>query len=405
MKLKLHSQILMGILFGALLGILFREDILFLKPLGDVFIRLLRMVMVPLVFSSIVMGMASLGSIKYLGRLGIRTFVFFLSSNVVAVLLGLLVVNLFNPGKNSHILGTQIAIPETVHQTSFSWSAFFVDMVPNNIFEAMSSDHMLAVIFFAVLAGAAMLVVGRKADPLAKIIDSLNEVMLQVTYWVMKCAPIGVCALMAVLIGRTGFSAFKPLAFYMVTVLMGLSLMMFLVYPFVLLVLSNYSPVLFYKKMFPAIVTAFFTDSSLATLPVTMDCLEKNIGLSSRVTSFVTPLSATANKNGTALYEGVAVVFIAQAFGVDLSLTQQLIILVTASLASMSAAGIPSAGLVTMVVVLRSVNLPLEGIGLILAVDRIVDMFRTTVNVVGGACSALWVARVEGESLDQRMSI
>jgi proton glutamate symport protein len=397
-KVKLHFQIFLGILLGVLVGILFRENVVYLAPIGDLFIRMLKMVIIPIIFASLIVGVMNLGSIQNLGRLGLKTFIYYVVTSISSVSIGLIMVNLIKPGVGSTLSLSQSTVDLDVTNAQFSFLDVFLQIVPENILAAMVNEKMLGVIFFSIIFGCAMLSIERKSMALNDVINALNNVVLKITDWIMLLAPLGVFALTAVIVGKTGFSAFKPLAFYMFTVLLALGVHVFFILIMALIFVGKYSPIKFLKNMFPALATAFSTDSSVATLPVTMDCLEKNVGVSKKVVGFVSPLGATINMDGTALYEAVAAMFIAQAYGIDLSLTQQFVIMLTATLASIGAAGIPSAGLVTMVVVLRAVNLPLEGIGLLLAVDRILDMCRTTVNVFGDACGAVIIARLEGES-------
>jgi Na+/H+-dicarboxylate symporter len=397
MKMKLHTQIFLGIILGLFCGILFRENAVIFQPIGDMFIRLLRMVVIPIIFSSLVVGVLNLGNVKSLGRLGGRTFVYYLTTTLAAVFIGLLVVNMIHPGWDADIQVTESVLPDGLQNQTLFLSDILKNLVPENIFKAMVEGQTLGLIFFSIIFGCALLAIGKKAEAMGRMVESLNEVVLKITDWIMLLAPIGVFALMASLVGKIGLAAFKPLALYMATVLIGLALHSLFVLSGILVFIGKYSPITFVKRMFPALATAFSTDSSVATLPVTMECLEKNVGISKKVTGFVTPLGATINMDGTALYEAVAAMFIAQVYGIDLTLTQQFIIALTATLASIGAAGIPSAGLITLVIVLKAVNLPLEGIGLLLAVDRILDMCRTTVNVLGDAVGALVVARLEGE--------
>jgi len=268
------------------------------------------------------------------------------------------------------------------------------------VFAAMAQDKVLSVIFFSLLLGVAISSTGEKARPLTVLFEGLNTDMMKVTDWIMRLAPVGVFALMAYTIGTMGLSVVRPLAVYMVTVILGLSIHAVVTLPVLLSIFGKYSPLRFIKDMFGAVATAFSTASSAATLPITMECLRENTGVSNKVASFVLPLGATVNMDGTALYEAVAAMFIAQAYGISLSIWQQLVIMLTATLASIGAAAIPGAGLVTMVIVLRAVNLPLGGIGMILAVDRLLDMLRTAVNVWGDACGTVVVARMEGEKLN-----
>ncbi len=398
MKIKLHTQVLIGIVLGIFSGILLRENAVFLQPIGDLFIQLLRMMIIPVVFSSLVVGVISLGNIQGLGFLGLRTFIYYIATTSIAIIIGLVVVNIIKPG-----VGANFPMLNANHITNIPVSDsfvgdFFRQIVPDNIIRAASSDdQMLGVIFFSVFFGMALIYLGKKAAPVKNIIESLNMVVLKMIDWIIYLAPLGVFALMASLVGQMGIEAFRSLALYILVVIIGLLIHVLVVLSGSLIFLGQYSPIQLAKNMFPAFATAFSTDSSVATLPVTMDCLEQNVGVSKRVTGFVTPLGATINMDGTALYEAVAAMFIAQVYGIDMSITQQVMIALTAILASIGAAGIPSAGLVTMIIVLRAVNLPLEGIGLLLAVDRILDMCRTTVNVIGDSCGAVIIARFDGE--------
>lgn len=400
-KLRLHTQVLLGIVLGVVAGVVLRENASVFKPLGDIFLNLLKMLIVPLVFASLVMGVVNLGNVQNLGKIGFRTFVYYLSTTFIAVCLGLLLVNLIQPGIGADI-GIEVNLEdiEAIQAKEIDIASFLTDLVPENIVQAMVDGKMLPLIFFSIFIGCGLNVIGKKGEGFTRFVDGLNEVMMTVTQWIMQLAPIGVFALMATLVGKTGMAAVKPLAMYMGVVLLGLLIHAGVVLSSILVFVAKTSPVAFFQKMFPALATAFTTDSSLITLPVTMDCLEERVGISNKVTGFVTPIGATVNMDGTALYEGVAVMFIAQIYGVDLSFTQQIIVCLTATLASIGAAGIPSAGLVTMIIVLRAVNLPIEGIGLILAVDRILDMFRTTINVFGDSCGAAVIARLDGEVFD-----
>jgi proton glutamate symport protein len=399
MKVKLHTQVFLGIILGVFCGILLRENATLLQPIGDIFIQLLRMMIIPIVFSSLVVGVISLGSIQGLGQLGARTFIYYIVTTVIAVTIGLTVVNTIKPGVGAQFQVTQVQSIQEVPDSEFIFLDIIRQIVPRNIINAAAEDQMLAVIFFSIFFGSALIYLGKKAEVIKDVIESFNTIVLKMTDWIMQLAPLGVFALMASLIGKTGLEAFKPLVFYMAVVLIGLAIHVTVTLSGALIFIAQYSPITLAKKMFPAFATAFSTDSSIATLPVTMDCLEKNVGVSKKVTGFVAPLGATINMDGTALYEAVAAIFIAQVYGIEMSLMQQIMIAFTATLASIGAAGIPSAGLITMVIVLRAVNLPLEGIGLLLAVDRILDMCRTTVNVMGDSCGAVIIARWGGERL------
>jgi proton glutamate symport protein len=417
LKLKASTQILLAMVAGILLGLLLGylssapqyEDTTYAKAadsllakldfVGRLFIRLLKMIIIPLIVASLVSGVASLGDARSLGRLGGKTFLYYMSTTVLAVAVGLVLVNVIRPGErfDPDKAPTTMVAAESEPP---SISSVLEDIVPDNIVDAMARSSVLSVIFFSILLGTAIISVGEKALPLAAFFESLNTVVMKIVGWIMALAPIGVFALMARMIGTLGLAVMKPLAFHMLTVLLGLAIHSVIILPLLLRVFARYSPLKFVKDMFSAVLTAFSTASSSATLPITMECIEENTGASNRVASFVLPLGATVNMDGTALYEAVAAMFIAQTYGIDLSIGQQLVIMLTATLASIGAAAIPSAGLVTMVIVLRSVNLPMEGIGMIWAVDRILDMFRTAVNVWGDSCGTAIIARLEGEQLN-----
>ena len=378
-------------------GLLLGEKAGHLIFLGDLFIRLLKLIIIPLIMSSMVAGIVSLGDIRRLGRIGLKTFIYYMATTTLSVAVGLLLVNMMNPGGGVDI-GTQTTT-EVANRDVPSPISILEDIVPGNLFDAMAQDKVLSIIFFSLLLGIAISSIGEKGRPLVTLFESFNDVMMKITDWIMRLAPFGVFALMAHTIGTMGLAVMKPLLTYMATVVIGLSIHACITLPLLLSVFGKYSPAKFIRDVFSAVATAFSTASSAATLPITMECLQENTGVSNKVTSFVLPLGATINMDGTALYEAVAAMFIAQAYGIELSIAQQLLIMLTATLASIGAAAIPGAGLITLVIVLKAVNLPLEGIGIILAVDRLLDMVRTSVNVWGDACGAVVIARLEGEQL------
>ncbi len=397
MKLKVHTQIIIAIILGVAAGLLLKENAGHLKFLGDLFIRLLKLIIIPLIMASMVAGIVSLGDIRNLGRIGLKTFIYYMVTTTLSVAVGLLLVNLINPGGGVDI-GTQTTT-ELANRDVPSPISIVEDIVPGNLFDAMAKDKVLSIIFFSLLLGVAISSIGEKGKPLVTLFESFNDVMMKITDWIMRLAPFGVFALMAHTIGTMGLAVMKPLLTYMATVVAGLAIHACITLPLLLSFFGKYSPAKFIRDVFSAVATAFSTASSAATLPITMECLQENTGVSNKVTSFVLPLGATINMDGTALYEAVAAMFIAQAYGIELSIAQQLLIMLTATLASIGAAAIPGAGLITLVIVLKAVNLPLEGIGIILAVDRLLDMVRTSVNVWGDACGAVVIARLEGEKL------
>jgi proton glutamate symport protein len=400
LKLKVHTQILIAIVLGVVVGILLGEKAAHIKIVGDLFIRLLKAIIIPLILASMVAGIVSLGDVRKLGRIGLRTFIYYMATTTLAVGVGLVLVNLMKPGVGVEI-GTKTAADLSGGEVP-SVLSIISDIIPANLFDAMAKDKVLSIIFFSLLLGVAISSIGEKGRPLVSLFEAFNSVMMKITDWIMRLAPFGVFALMAYTIGSMGLSVIKPLVVYMATVALGLTIHACITLPVLLSAFGKYSPLKFIRDVFSAVATAFSTASSAATLPITMDCVQENTGVSNKVASFVLPLGATVNMDGTALYEAVAAMFIAQAYGIDLSVGQQLVIMLTATLASIGAAAIPGAGLVTMVIVLRAVNLPLEGIGMILAVDRILDMLRTAVNVWGDACGAAVIANLEGEQLNKQ---
>jgi Na+/H+-dicarboxylate symporter len=367
-----------------------------IKIVGDIFIRLLKMIIIPLILASMVAGVVSLGDARKLGRIGLRTFGYYAATTVLAVAVGLILVNVIQPGAKLEMPAEQEVVASTETPSVVS---IIEDIIPENMLAAMADDKVLATIFFSLVLGVAISTIGERGKGLAGLFESFSAVMMKITGWIMHLAPFGVFALMAYTIGSMGLGVIRPLLAYMVTVLLGLAIHAAVTLPILLRLFGRYSPLIFIRDVFSAVATAFSTASSAATLPVTMDCVEQNAGVSNRVASFVLPIGATVNMDGTALYEAVAAMFIAQAYGIELAVGQQVVIMVTATLASIGAAAIPGAGLVTMVIVFKAVGLPLEGIGMILAVDRLLDMFRTGVNVWGDACGSVVVARLQGEQL------
>jgi len=399
MKLKLSTQIFLGILMGIIAGMLLGEHTSYVRPIGTIFLRLLKMIIVPLILASVVAGVAGVGDVRNLGRIGGKTLVYYLTTTGISVIIGLILVNLVQPG-----LGADIglsAIPERLKEGGPSLLQTLLRIVPTNPFQALAEADVLPIIAFALLFGAVLTTLGEKGQPLIGFFEGLNEGMLKITDLVMRLAPLGVFALMADIVGHTGIGVLKPLAKYMAVVLIGLLIHGGGVLPLLLRVVGKTRPFAFTRHMSSALATAFTTSSSSATLPISMECSEQNAGLPNRIVSFVLPLGATINMDGTALYESIAAMFIAQAYGIELTLGSQVVIFLTATLAAIGAAGIPGAGLVTMAIVLKAVGLPLEGIGLILAVDRILDMCRTTVNVWGDCVGAAIIARSEEDRMGE----
>ena len=417
-KLALHWKIIIGMVLGVVYGLVaaqlgwvdFTNN--WVKPWGVIFINLLKLIAVPLVFASLIKGVSSLSDISRLSRIGSKTIGIYLVSTVIAVTFGLLLVNIVQPGKSfseekrlelkeqyASKAGEKIASAE--HVKDEGPLQFVVDVVPSNFIQAAGNNrNMLQVIFFAILFGIAMVMLPSEKTTYVKgFFDGVNDIILQIVDIIMLGAPYGVFALLGGLVVDFGASAelFQALGIYSITVIAGLLLMILLVYPMFLKMFTKIKYLDFFKGIAPAQMLAFSTSSSAATLPVTMERCEDHLGVSEEVSSFVLPLGATINMDGTSLYQSVAAVFIAHAFGYDLDLAQQLTIVLTATLASVGAAAVPGAGMVMLVIVLSAIGIDPEGIALIFAVDRILDMLRTVVNVTGDATVATVVATTEGQ--------
>lgn len=399
----MHWQILIALVAGTLFGIYFSGQVIWIGWMGDLFLKLLKMVIIPLIVSSIITGIAGIGSPESLGRLGLKTLGFYLLTSLLAILLGLFLVNLIKPG-----MGADLSFAETIDSlpaANQSIGQLLMDAIPENIFKSLADGAMLPIIFFSMVFGFfTNLTPERHQKVIHGFFDSVFEVMMKITMAVIRLTPLGVFAIIATVISRyAGDSGgmvqiFSRMGIYMLTVLAALFIhSMFTLH--IIVWLSGINPIKHFKNMSTPLLTAFSTSSSSATLPLTMEAVENKDGVSARISSFTLPLGATINMNGTALYECIAVMFIAQAYGIDLSIGQQMVVVLTALLAAVGSAGIPMAGLVMMTIVLKAVGLPLEGIGLVLAVDRILDMFRTAVNVYGDTCAAAVIAKSEGEQL------
>lgn len=392
---QLHWQIVAGMAAGGFVGLVLGESVRFLQPVGEVFIRLLRMVTVPLIFTSLIAGTTGLGETGRVGRLGLKALAYYVATSLLAILTGLFAVNLLRPG-----VGSALRLEEAPNGIEFGGATIgrtLLQIIPDNPLAAMAEGNILAVIFFALLVG---LFANRlPEEPRRAIVDlarAIFDLMMLITGFVIRLAPLGVFALMAKIAGTTGFAAFAPLLKYMLTVALALAVHALVTLPVILFLFARVWPPAYARAVAPALATAFSTASSSATLPLTIDCVERRAGVPNQVGSFVLPLGATVNMDGTALYECVAVIFIAEVYGVFLTVGQQVLVVLTALLASIGAAGIPMAGLVMMSIVLRAVGLPLEGVGLILGVDRVLDMFRTSVNVWSDMVGAAVVSRWEG---------
>jgi len=380
-KPPLHIAIFIGMALGAVVGRFFPECLPFVNPVGAIFLKLLRLLVIPLIFVSLVDGIARVGSMEKLSRLGLRTVLYYLMTTGLAVMTGLILVNWIQPGKGVKIFGE--ASPAAGKNIEF------LNFIPDNFFAALAKGDTLQIIFVALLVGIVSL--GSKVDGIRKAVGELNELMLKLTSFVIALAPIGVFALMAKMAATLDLTAFMGIAKFALTNILGLLIHGGITLTILFKLMSKRPFLPYLKHSQPALITAFSTSSSSATLPVTMECVEKRAGISKETAGFVLPIGATINMDGTAIYEAAACLFIAQATGVDLTLGQQVIVFITASVAAMGAGAIPSAGLVTLAMVLSAVNLPLEGIGFLLAFDRPLDMSRTILNVWGDmvACAIL----------------
>ncbi len=415
MKLKLHWQILIALMLAVIAGSLTGTDtslfgVTFFSIyqfIGSLFLNALKMLIVPLIVSSIVVGIAGIGGGDALGRLGGKTLLYYMSTSLMAILIGLVMVNIVAPGiidgePAKDLIGLTGNVDDIKGKVEGKGAGDVVDvflrMVPTNIVSAAANGQMLGLIFFSLLFGFFLTKIQEAyAESLFNFWQGVYQVMMLITDWVMKFAPIGVFALVAKVVATTGFDAFKPLALFFITVIAALAVHFFVVMPILLRLVGRVNPSRHYRAMLPALLTAFSTSSSSATLPMTMECVEKNAGVSNKTASFVLPLGATINMDGTALYECVAAIFIAQAYGIELSFATQFTIVMVALLTSIGVAGIPAASLVAISIILAAIGLPVEAIGLILAVDRVLDMCRTTVNVFSDSCGAVIIARTEGE--------
>lgn len=423
-NIPLHTKIIIGLVLGLLTGLLSVVSgldaywiVSFVKPIGTIFVNLLKMIAVPLVLASLIVGVASLNDVSKLSRIGGKTIIIYILTTAFATSLGLVMANLMQPGKqlpketrdnlmSMYKVNNENNKKEADKIKSQSPLQPIVDMVPENITAAAGDNRMmLQVVFFAVLLGIALIQIQpEKSKIVIQFFDGLNDAIIKVVEYAMALAPYGVFALMASLIveiagddASKALSLLYALLWYGATVLIGLFLMVVVVYHILLRMFSKVPFLTFIKSIEPAQLLAFSTSSSNATLPLSMECAEKNLGVSEEVASFVLPLGATVNMDGTALYQSVAAVFIAQALGMDLTIYQQLMIVLTATLASIGSAGVPGAGMVMLVIVLESVNVPTAGIALIVGIDRILDMCRTVVNVTGDLVVSVVIAESEGK--------
>jgi proton glutamate symport protein len=372
-----------------------------LDTLGSIFLNALTLVVVPLVSSSIITGIARIGGDSAFARLGMKIFSFYIGTSLLAIFIGLFFVNLISPGHAESIALSNSApqiSQDLLEHGGGTLVNVLISIVPSNILYAFSKGEMLALIFFSLIFGYCVSKIDAEPGAILKgFFQGIFQAMIRFTHIIMKLLPYGVFCLVAKVFMNSGLATLQSMSLFMVSVILGLFVFMFIALPLLLKFVAKVNPFLHFKAMGPALVTAFSTSSSSATLPVTMDCVEKRVGVSNRICSLVVPLGTSVNMSGSALYECVAAIFVAQAYGIDLSITTQFLIVLMSLVASMGVAGIPSASLVAVLVILKSVGLPIEGIGLFIAVDRLLDMCRTTVNVFSDSCCAVLVAKSEGE--------
>jgi Na+/H+-dicarboxylate symporter len=396
---KVFIALITGIAFGLIAHGFFptQYNDLFVKwiltPLGNVFLRGIKMIVVPLVLCSLISGAASIGDMKKLGRVGGKILGYYVLTTAFAVTIALIIANLFDPG-----VGLSMPLPTEYKAAEVPFIMdVFTNMIPTNPIESLVKGEMLQIIIFAILFGISITLIGEPAKPLLNVINQANDVMIKIIGIVMLVAPYGVFALISKVFIAQGLDVLLPLLKYTFTILLVLLIQMLLVYGSSLKILGKVNPIKFYKKFWTVMVVAFSTSSSNATIPINLNTCQKKLGVPDSISSFTIPLGATINMDGTAIMQGVAAIFIAQLFGVDLNFTQQLLIILTATLASIGTAGVPGAGIVMLAMVLQQVGIPLEGIALILSVDRIIDMCRTVVNITGDAVGTIIVSTSEKE--------
>lgn len=406
-KMGLTTKIFIGLIGGLLFGVIlnlwipnsyFRDDILvdgIFYVIGNGFIRLMKMLVVPLVFCSLVCGSSAIGDTKSLGKVGGKTIVFYLATTALAVTVAITVATAIKPGVGldmSSIETGEVTVAENV-----SAADTLLNIIPENPIGALADGTMLQIILFALLIGVLLAKMGERTELIAGLLNQCNDLMMEMTNLVMGLAPIGVFCMISKTFANLGFDAFIPLLKYMGSVLLGLVLQCLVVYMALLVIFTRLNPVKFLKKFFPVMAFAFSTSTSNATIPMNIDTLEERVGVSRKISSFTIPLGATINMDGTSIMQGVAVVFAAQAYGMQLGASGYLTVIATATLASIGTAGIPSVGLVTLSMVFTAVGIPVEAIMLIMGVDRILDMIRTAVNITGDAVCTTIVAHQNGD--------
>ncbi|MEL0604291.1 dicarboxylate/amino acid:cation symporter [Pseudoalteromonas undina] len=392
-KMALWLKILIGMIAGIIAGMLLGNNAEYIKPLGQLFISAIKMLIVPLIFCSLIVGVTSMKDTTKMGRIGVKSIVFYLATTAVAISIGLGLGLLFEPGAGLNMVATTVADAKP----SPTLVDTIVSLVPKNPVGSLASGNILQIIVFALSLGIALNLIGEKGEPASKMFESLADAMYKLTELVMKLAPYGVFALMAWVSGKYGLDVLLPLIKVIGLVYLGCIIHVLVLGGGFVGLLGKLNPQRFYKGIIEAQIIAFTTTSSSGTLPASIKCATQNLGVSRTVSSFVLPVGATINMDGTALYQGVLALFIAQAFGIDLTTTDYLTIIATATLASVGTAGVPGAGLIMLSLVLTTVGLPLEGIAIVAGIDRILDMARTTINVTGDLMVTLLIGKSEGE--------
>lgn len=402
-KIGLTTIIFISLLLGASFGLILfylipegyiRDTIIIngiFYVIGNGFLRAMQMLVVPLVFCSLVCGSMAIGDTKTLGKVGVKTILFYLATTAIAITVAILTANIINPGRGLDLSSIKTAEAiATADKTNVADT--ILNIIPSNPLAAFAEGNMLQIIFFALLVGILLAKLGERADTVANFFNQFNDIMMEMTSLVMKVAPLGVFCLIAKTFAGIGFDGFAPMFKYMISVLTGLGIQCFVVYMLLLYIFTRLNPIHFIKKFLPVMGFAFSTATSNATIPLSIDTLDKKMGVSKKISSFTIPLGATINMDGTSIMQGVAVVFVAQAFHIPLTLIDYLTVIATATLASIGTAGVPSVGLITLSMVFTSVGLPVEGITLIMGIDRILDMTRTAVNITGDAVCTTIVA-------------
>ena len=411
-KIGLTKKIFIALIAGAIFGIILcylvpsghvRDDIVvegILYVIGQGFIRLMKMLVVPLVFCSLVCGSMAIGDTKKLGTVGVRTLIFYLFTTALAITVALTVGNIIDPGIGLDMSAIKTNAADVAQMEATSLTDTLLNIIPDNPVNSLASGSMLQIIVFALIIGVILAKLGDRAETVSNFFGQFNDIMMEMTMMVMSLAPIGVFCLISRTFANIGFSAFLPLGKYMIGVLLALAIQCLIVYLGLLKVFTGLNPIKFIKNFFPVMAFAFSTATSNATIPLSIDTLAKKMGVSKKISSFTIPLGATINMDGTAIMQGVAVVFAAQAFGIHLTMTDYITVIGTATLASIGTAGVPSVGLVTLTMVFNSVGLPVEAIGLIMGIDRILDMTRTAVNITGDAVCTTIVAH-QNKAIDR----